>query len=663
MRYVSALSDPNIQIGVFSDPGRTGKNNEDDYAIFEARTVDDAGMPGPQGVLVAVVADGIGGNVGGEMASHLAAQTVHDFMRHHDRLPIRQRLVEAIREANNVIYERSLADVSLTSMGTTIVIAAVVGNTLFVAHCGDSRAYLIRAGRAHLLTIDHTWAQEAIEAGRLTPAQARDHPNRHVIKRFLGISEAVEVDTGVIDIQHGPLDPDQLHLYPKTDRLQLEAGDAILLCTDGLNDVVTDKEIEEVAARHAPADAARRLVDLANKGGGPDNITVAILWYGAQRVPPPAGRRSLPVALALGAVLVLLVVTVGVVFALRGGGNEQLVATVVETPVETPAAVALASIDTPAPLPTPTPTTTEMATVAPEVASFAIDSTDTPIPQQEVAVDIPNLEVTLEAAEMEQPQEEVSSAPAAIVNVATRVEGAAEEIDAIHGVGTATPTSTATARPPTSTPVSDSPTPTGTPTDTRTPTVTNTPTAGPTRTPTQTPIPGSPTPTRVPTSNTLTATMTPSAAMPGGTVRLLKPGAGDTLSTSLVFEWTEGVQLPDGYAFEPVFWRSGQDPMRDGRGFGGSTRKTDLRIALDSVINAGGQPGEYLWGVRLVRVEPNFQAIALLSEPQKINISIPSSDSGRRNDTGSGGSGSGSSGDSNTGEGDRPDEKPSDSGS
>lgn len=641
MRYVSALSDPNIQIGVFSDPGRTGKNNEDDYALFEARTVDDAGLPGAQSVLVAVVADGIGGNVGGEMASHLAAQTVHDFMRQHDRLPIRQRLVEAIREANNVIYERSLADASLTSMGTTIVIAAVVGHTLFVAHCGDSRAYLIRAGRAHLLTIDHTWAQEAIEAGRLTPAQARDHPNRHVIKRFLGISEAVEVDTGVIDIQHGPLDPDQLHLYPKTDRLQLEAGDAILLCTDGLNDVVTDKEIEGVVTRYAPLEAARRLVDLANKGGGPDNITVAILWYGAQRVPPPAGRRSSLVALALGVALVLLVATAWVILGLGGGSGEETDASATQSIAAVVAAIeAQSPTDTPVPTATHTPTSDETPTVEPTVPGVAVFDTPTPATpdEQEDAPHPPDHVATIEAAAATSAEVEDDTVSAMLHDAADTTGNTSDAITGSLDIHTPTATRDAARPAPTSTPVPDStdtPTPSATPTVTPTPTMTNTPTPGPTRTPTQTPTLGSPTPTRVLASNTLPVTTTPSTTAPGGTVRLLAPSAGDTLSTSLEFRWTEGVQLPEGYAFEPVFWRSGQDPLRDGRGFGGSTQNTSLRISLETVISAGGQQGEYLWGVRLIRTEPNFQAVALISEPQRINISIPSGGGGSSSGEGS----------------------------
>src|SRR5262249_11992 len=149
-----------------------------------------------------------------------------------------------------------------------------------------------RDGHAFQLTADHTWAQEAIEAGRLTPEQARTHPNRHVIKRFLGIAPDVEVDTDVFDVTNTPVNPDQMHLAHEVDGIHSQSGDVMLVWSDGLTDVVSDKQIEQTLKQYGVdlQDAANHLVELANKAGGPDNITTVIL----QRHDPAGVSPSRP---------------------------------------------------------------------------------------------------------------------------------------------------------------------------------------------------------------------------------------------------------------------------------------------------------------------------------------------------------------------------------
>ena len=163
-------------------------------------------------------------------------------------------------------------------MGCTIVVMVVQGNTLTVGHVGDSRGYLIRGGRARQITRDHSWVAMQVEEGILTPEQAEHHPNRSLLMRALGRQPSVEVEIS----QH-----------------QLQAGDVLLLCSDGLTGVVGDAEIGEYASRYAPETAADQLVNLANQRGAPDNVTVvaaAITATGRQprqhdRDDGGAGRR------------------------------------------------------------------------------------------------------------------------------------------------------------------------------------------------------------------------------------------------------------------------------------------------------------------------------------------------------------------------------------
>jgi serine/threonine protein phosphatase PrpC len=215
-----------------------------------------------RGRTVFAVADGLGGHQGGEVASAMAVEPLAALDGHAfaDAQRAAEALAEAIREANLAILRRARSDPELWGMGTTVSAAAVAGDrVLQLAHVGDSRAYLLRAGAPlRQLTTDHTVVQEAVARGLLTRQQAAVHPQRGVVTRAVGLDPQVPVDL--------------------PEPLELEAGDQVLLCTDGLTEVVGDERIAAVLASQADGDdACRALIAAANQGGGPDNVTVVLL--------------------------------------------------------------------------------------------------------------------------------------------------------------------------------------------------------------------------------------------------------------------------------------------------------------------------------------------------------------------------------------------------
>jgi protein phosphatase len=165
-------------------------------------------------------------------------------------------------------------------MGATCACAWVIGNRLFTASVGDSRIYLLRGGRILQLTTDHTWVQEAIDSGVLTPDQARRHPNAHVIRRYLGSRQGVVPD---LRLRLQPAAAGQSDFAAETNQgATLLPGDLVLLCSDGLTDVVSDDEIlRQIRQGGRLEDGLNQLLDLANRRGGPDNITMILL-----RMPP-----------------------------------------------------------------------------------------------------------------------------------------------------------------------------------------------------------------------------------------------------------------------------------------------------------------------------------------------------------------------------------------
>jgi serine/threonine protein phosphatase PrpC len=241
-----------------SDVGRRRRANQDYCAEF----------PGASGALLLVCCDGMGGHQGGEVASQLAAATIGDAFRAAQGDP-GTRLERAFKEANRRVRERAASDAKLDGMGTTAVALYFDGAaTAWIASVGDSRAYRVRGGRAEQLTNDHSVVAELLRLGRITAAEAARQPHNQ-LARAIGAEDDVEVDTA----KHDALD-----------------GDRWLLCSDGLWNLVDEREIAERLLRESPEEAARQLVNAANERGGTDNVTVQVLALGGERATATAAR-------------------------------------------------------------------------------------------------------------------------------------------------------------------------------------------------------------------------------------------------------------------------------------------------------------------------------------------------------------------------------------
>jgi serine/threonine protein phosphatase PrpC len=258
-----------LNVEAQTHPGMTGKNNEDRYAVASFVIDEDNHMP----VLFSVLADGIGGHRAGEVAAELAVNHIMQVVADSDTHNIRKTIEEAVTEASDAIAAHSASNESLKGMGATCAIAWIIGDKLYTAYVGDSRIYLMRGGRIQQLTIDHSWVQEAIDKGLLTPEMAREHPNVHVIRRYLGSPEPPDPD-----FRLKFFDGEGDHQAEANQGVQLQPDDVLLLCSDGLTDLVWNDEIlETVRTRSSLKEAAKALVDLANARGGHDNTTIVLI--------------------------------------------------------------------------------------------------------------------------------------------------------------------------------------------------------------------------------------------------------------------------------------------------------------------------------------------------------------------------------------------------
>ncbi|MDX1379193.1 MAG: protein phosphatase 2C domain-containing protein [Anaerolineales bacterium] len=258
-----------LQVEAYSHQGMTGKNNEDRYAVASYQVSEKDRTP----VLFAVLADGIGGHKGGEVAAELAVNHIMQSIAKSDGKFSREYIEQAVNEASSAIAAHSSTNENLKGMGATCAITWIIDNKLYTAYVGDSRIYLIRSGHIQQLTVDHSWVQEAIDKGILTPELARDHPNVHVIRRYLGSAVPPEPD-----FRMNLFDGEGEGKVENNQGTELQPNDVLLLCSDGLTDLVWNDEILEVV-RSKPnlKEASRALVDLANDRGGHDNITVVLI--------------------------------------------------------------------------------------------------------------------------------------------------------------------------------------------------------------------------------------------------------------------------------------------------------------------------------------------------------------------------------------------------
>lgn len=246
---------PGVELASLTDVGCQRENNEDSYGYWE---------PANDGEFVAlgrlaIVADGMGGHEGGQIASRLAVDTfIKTYASANDPDP-QKRLLTALKEAHQSIQQRARRDPHLSSMGTTCTAFALVGNQLNFVHVGDSRLYLLREGKLRILSRDHTLIARLLEKNLIRPDQAREHPQKHVLTSALGVpDEEMEIDV--------PQEP-----------LPLHKADLLMICTDGLWGQIEAGEIQQALASQSPDAACRSLVQLAKVRGGPDNITVQVL--------------------------------------------------------------------------------------------------------------------------------------------------------------------------------------------------------------------------------------------------------------------------------------------------------------------------------------------------------------------------------------------------
>jgi PPM family protein phosphatase len=248
------MSITNIVFAQRTDIGLKRESNEDSALSFQP---EDQQVMESKGVLF-VVADGMGGHTRGEVASQLAVNTIRDVYYEQESGDPVASLRLAIEQANARIYNESLAMSPKLEpdqmMGSTCVAAVILGDTVYVANVGDSRAYIVRNGQAHQISLDHSVVAQQLREGLITKEQAKDHPDRNKIYRCLG-SETVEVDTFSEKVQ---------------------PGDLLLLCTDGLSELVPEEEVTSIVQQHEPQESVQRLIARANELGGRDNITAVV---------------------------------------------------------------------------------------------------------------------------------------------------------------------------------------------------------------------------------------------------------------------------------------------------------------------------------------------------------------------------------------------------
>lgn len=275
-----------LPVAALSHPGMRGKNNEDRYGVLALQQEDPAKTP----ALLAVLSDGIGGHRAGEVAADMAVNLINAYvLENGEQVSPPQVLQQAIQTASLAIREQARANHQQEGMGATCACAYILGSRLYTANVGDSRIYLLRRGILRQLTSDHTWIKEALEQGVLTPEQAQGHPNTHVIRRFLGSPQPPEVD---IRLWLNGSESDSQAAANQGTRLQ--PGDTLLLCSDGLTDLVADEEIAVALHDQPLTPAAAGLIDLANQRGGHDNITLILIQVPLlAEKPAPSARRWL----------------------------------------------------------------------------------------------------------------------------------------------------------------------------------------------------------------------------------------------------------------------------------------------------------------------------------------------------------------------------------
>ncbi|AZR72959.1 hypothetical protein BBF96_05855 [Anoxybacter fermentans] len=231
-----------MDYGVRSDVGKVRTINQDSYLALDGD------------IKIFAVADGMGGHKAGEVASAMAIETIRQYQG--QREDIRQMLKDIIMDAHKRIYERQLNDPACQGMGTTLTIAVIKENLLYIGHVGDSRVYLYRDQDLLQITTDHSLVNELLKNDQISEEEAKNHPHKHILLQALGSGNELNVEINCFS---------------------LERSDIILLCTDGLNNMLTKEEIIQILKGEGSLqEKSELLVEAANNKGGLDNITVIL---------------------------------------------------------------------------------------------------------------------------------------------------------------------------------------------------------------------------------------------------------------------------------------------------------------------------------------------------------------------------------------------------
>ena len=238
-----------MKFAIKSDVGQRRKVNEDAAGYFESKNH----------IPLMMVCDGIGGHNAGEIASSMALMSIGQSWEKtniENMEEAYQWIVHKIEEANDDILTRSTQYEDLYGMGTTLVAACVIGNQLMIANVGDSRAYVLRNFQLKQLTEDQSLVNALLKSGEITPEEAENHPNKNIVTQSLGVTSVVEIDFV---------------------RMTVKEDDTLLLCSDGLSDMLSLEEIRNVMNHYSDIEKqVEKAVEAANEAGGRDNITVAI---------------------------------------------------------------------------------------------------------------------------------------------------------------------------------------------------------------------------------------------------------------------------------------------------------------------------------------------------------------------------------------------------
>jgi PPM family protein phosphatase len=242
-----------MRYAVKSDKGMIREKNEDSYNIIDNYN---------GSLIIFIIADGMGGHNSGELASKMAVDTASKYIRNtpemmNSRENIPRAIKKIIDDTNSNVFANSKKNIENTGMGTTFIITVIFNKRLYIGHVGDSRVYLIRNNEIIRVTTDHSYVEELVKIGSLTREEAESHPRKNIITKALGCEQTLEADIYSCDCKK---------------------DDCLILCTDGLTNMLGEQEIKEaVLNSKTPEDACNILIKRANKNGGRDNITVIVI--------------------------------------------------------------------------------------------------------------------------------------------------------------------------------------------------------------------------------------------------------------------------------------------------------------------------------------------------------------------------------------------------